>query len=366
MRRFLVCCVFLCLAIAIKANVYRYVDGYGMTFSWQKYGMSAVYYDGEEPMIFYVKDIQEDSRITTWTSGAGWYLALNESYSATSPYMKTYQREQETALSVTYRGEVQTGNDNTEHLTAYDYMTSKVVVADNTLYYPFVHHGCMLRIVYSQPSTTTKCSLILKLKEKRFTTDAKMNVVSQVLTPVNSTDSMKLDIENLELANGEDVIAYMMMYPVDLTNDTIAIKVVDNSQTIWERKVTGTKFVSGKLYQIDASSEMDSNVSDVGGQVEENVFPNLPVSSAVYPVAYTHDFVLANVGGEELKVLGTPRGDVNFDGKVTMADANLVVNMFLSNNVGFSEKTQKAADVNEDGVVTMSDANEIVNIFLGK
>lgn len=364
MRRILVCCILLCLAIVIKANVYRYVDGYGVMFSWQKYGKSAVYYDGLEPMIFYIKDIQEDSRITTWDSGAGWYLALGDSYRATSPYLKIYQREQETALPVSYGGQVQAGNDNTEHLTAYDYMTSKVVVADNTLYYPFIHHGCMLRIVYSLSSTATKSSLILKLKEKRFTTDATMNVASQVLTPVNCSDSVKLDVENLNLVNGESVVAYMMMYPVDLTNDTITVKIVENDLAVSEVKVTGANFVSGKLYQIDASAE--SGLYALNTEVVENEFPKLPISSAEYPVAYSHDFVLANVREGELKVLETPLGDVNFDGQVTMADANLVVNMFLSNNVGFSEKTQKAADVNEDGFITMADANKIVNIFLGK
>ena len=60
------------------------------------------------------------------------------------------------------------------------------------------------------------------------------------------------------------------------------------------------------------------------------------------------------------------KGDVNHDGSVTMADANLVVNYFLANDkttfVGFDIV---AADVNEDGYISMADANAIVNMFLG-
>ena len=60
----------------------------------------------------------------------------------------------------------------------------------------------------------------------------------------------------------------------------------------------------------------------------------------------------------------TIRGDVNHDGSVTMADANMVVNYFLAANKPEDFDTT-AADVNGDGEVTMADANQIVNMFLG-
>ena len=60
----------------------------------------------------------------------------------------------------------------------------------------------------------------------------------------------------------------------------------------------------------------------------------------------------------------TIRGDVNHDGSVTMADANMVVNYFLASNKPEDFDTT-AADVNGDGDITMADANQIVNMFLG-
>ena len=60
------------------------------------------------------------------------------------------------------------------------------------------------------------------------------------------------------------------------------------------------------------------------------------------------------------------KGDVNHDGSVTMADANLVVNYFLANDKTiFVDFDIVAADVNEDGYISMADANAIVNMFLG-
>ena len=57
-------------------------------------------------------------------------------------------------------------------------------------------------------------------------------------------------------------------------------------------------------------------------------------------------------------------GDVNNDGSVTMADANMVVNYYLA-----ADKPEdfdvETADVNGDGDITMADANMIVNMYLG-
>ncbi len=64
-------------------------------------------------------------------------------------------------------------------------------------------------------------------------------------------------------------------------------------------------------------------------------------------------------------VSATIKGDVNNDGSVTMADANMVVNYFLAEDKdSISGFNKEAGDVNKDGDISMADANAIVNIFL--
>lgn len=61
----------------------------------------------------------------------------------------------------------------------------------------------------------------------------------------------------------------------------------------------------------------------------------------------------------------TTIGDANGDGKITMADANIVVNYFLAEDKStITGINIKAADVNGDKTISMADANAIVNIFL--
>ena len=60
-------------------------------------------------------------------------------------------------------------------------------------------------------------------------------------------------------------------------------------------------------------------------------------------------------------------GDVNDDGSITMADANMVVNYFLATDPSsIANFNVAAADVNGDKAITMADANQIVNMFLGQ
>ena len=64
-------------------------------------------------------------------------------------------------------------------------------------------------------------------------------------------------------------------------------------------------------------------------------------------------------------------GDVNADGVITMADANMVVNYYLSDDAGKAAMVEggfnvSAANMNGDESITMADANAIVNIYLAE
>ena len=59
-----------------------------------------------------------------------------------------------------------------------------------------------------------------------------------------------------------------------------------------------------------------------------------------------------------IEAMQMKKGDVNGDDNVTMADANMIVNSFLSG------EDMEGADVNGDGSITMADANQVVNMFL--
>ena len=91
---------------------------------------------------------------------------------------------------------------------------------------------------------------------------------------------------------------------------------------------------------------------------------NLHFTSAEYRsfgIRYAEKMI--EVLGDKIR---TVAGDVNNDGSVTMADANMIVNYFLATDKNsISGFNKEAGDVNNDGDISMADANAIVNLFLG-
>lgn len=89
-------------------------------------------------------------------------------------------------------------------------------------------------------------------------------------------------------------------------------------------------------------------------------FSNVVVYDRALP-ANDVSYLCNRMGNGEFDPFYTP-GDADGDGKVTIADANMVVNYYLGNEVpGINLKN---ADVDGDGKVTIVDANMIVNMYL--
>ena len=82
--------------------------------------------------------------------------------------------------------------------------------------------------------------------------------------------------------------------------------------------------------------------------------------SSCTDAAYAHADAANNPG----YFTGTFRvGDVNKDGKITIADVTALVNIILGKTTTYVERL---ADVNGDHKVTIADVTALVNIILGK
>ncbi len=139
----------------------------------------------------------------------------------------------------------------------------------------------------------------------------------------------------------------------------------------------GADFVAGNsaLYEAcpDAPKEFTDTIT-YGITAADQTVGRYPDGANAYYVMHHPTIGKANsmqgadsfVAADYINEVAYMIGDVNCDGQITIADANMVTNYFL----GILDKTasfsEKAADVNGDGVITIADANAIVNIFLNK
>ena len=127
----------------------------------------------------------------------------------------------------------------------------------------------------------------------------------------------------------------------DVTEHYMAFSASDLSQDVTSGLESGKGYVLELYYKVTTT---DGSTIDFGKDKDGMKF--------YFSIAESSEVIL---------------GDVNGDGSITMADANMVVNYFLATDPSsIANFNVAAADVNGDKAITMADANQIVNIFLGQ
>ncbi len=131
----------------------------------------------------------------------------------------------------------------------------------------------------------------------------------------------------------------------------------------------GETFQSGKHYGVWFTVVPVSGKQFHAERTEYRINTPTTVTATDIPArGYTIGNAVVARQGSQQALLGyifSLPGDVNGDGNVTMADANAVVNYFLSTDKeNITNFNVASANINGDEDITMADANQIVNGFL--
>ena len=139
----------------------------------------------------------------------------------------------------------------------------------------------------------------------------------------------------------------------------------------------GADFVAANSALYEAYPKCPKEFTDTlayGVTAADNTVGRYPDGAATYYVMHHPTICKANSKQGADSVAGVDyadevtyiTGDVNGDGEVTVADANMIVNHYTGNLDGTEKFSEKAADMNGDGEITIADANEIVNMYVGQ
>lgn len=163
--------------------------------------------------------------------GGGWAMK-SSSYTAYSPFERSYYYKEKNKLPISILGQTQNGNDNTDHLGAYDIQIAKGEKPEvGSLTFQFTRKVALVRMEITAPKAATWASISLK-SNTSFTTEAEMNLSLETptLTPVKTSNTVTLKLTNVNTTSEDlSIIAYMMLLPVDLTNKTLSVKLTDNT-----------------------------------------------------------------------------------------------------------------------------------------
>lgn len=174
--------------------------------------------------------INEGGSKTCSFDGGGWAMK-SSSYTAYSPFKRSFYYEDKDALPISMLGQTQKGNDNADHLGTYDIQIAKGnKPEEGSLVFQFNRFVALARLEITAPKAATWASITLE-SDALFTTEATMNLAleTSTVTSVSTSNSVTLNLENvITTSDNLSIIAYMMLLPVDLTGKTLSVKLTDS------------------------------------------------------------------------------------------------------------------------------------------
>lgn len=342
---------------ALSGN-YHYTSGAGMTCHWSAEDVLGVYTQSGTRIKFWVSEIGQGGHKAGITAN-GWALAANAEYYAYMPYSPDYYINSNpiTALPVSYLGQRQTQNGSASHLQSYDYMHSVAQTTDASADFDFKHYGSVLHIAYKLPKAMTVSAIDMTTNGKVIPVKAMMNLPEQRMDITERDSVLSLAMENIQMEKGDTLDAFMMLPPVDLSEQSLTFSLIDvEAGDTLAIMTKGCNIVAGRLYEVPLC-KIERLVQDVTTTDSQD---NALQSSLLLPCAEVSDFPVDEENRFHLELAG----DANGDEELTMEDAYLIVRYFL----GFPNVkiNLRLADANGDGVVTMADANEVMNLIKNK
>ncbi len=188
---------------------------------------------------------------TATFNGGGWALKASSTYAAYYPF-NFYNRDM-TKIPVSYSGQAQEGNNSTAHIGSYDFMAASVTTPSNgAVTFDLKHMGClvMLQTDLGEAKTLTKVSLKSDALDAPFTTAGTIDLtaVAPQIEATSTSNTLEIPLKNFTVATNETSTIYLMLAPVNLTDENLEITLSDESGEYIKFLVEGKEFVAGKAY----------------------------------------------------------------------------------------------------------------------
>ena len=351
------------------AAIYKYQQNGGVSFEWQNTDVASLFSTSGTIMEISAVSVDDVDKHRVTMSNNGWAFVPNVTYYGSYPYSVYHKLAQSpyTALPISYNQQTQMANDNTAHLTAVDYMTAQTASSANALSISYTHLGSIMRIAAYIPEAKTFSSLILSTKDNSawFAAKATMNTTNNTISATEVVSTATLTLNNITVASGDSLIAYMMMPPTDLSGKSIMLSLNATDGSALQTYIAGVNIQAGKVYPVSVGKENYFKVSSSGSNdnseevlsLQADMGEKRTTEQITTATAYATDFTLD--AENELKPFLL--GDVNLDGVVNVTDAVIVINHYQARTT--EELDFNVSDVNGDNNINVTDAVGIINIY---
>lgn len=236
----------------------------GASFTWDEDDVIGIFPDKGDQVSF-AMDEGAGTQTATF-SGGGWALKSSAKYAAYYPHV--YENRDLTAIPVSYVGQTQNGNGNTDHIGAYDFMAAGVSTPENgAVAFDMQHLGVLvqLTITIDRPSTVNK---IVLNSSAGFTKTGIIDLTAEKPSIASKAESNTLEIflNNATTTKADkNLLIYFMTAPVDLTDSELTATIHFDNETTCDIKLTGKNLQAGKAYRLAAEVKLLTDYIDEYG-----------------------------------------------------------------------------------------------------
>ena len=237
-----------------SAVSYTYDVNKGISFSWQYDDALGVYTTKGTRIKHWALSVSDDGKAASFSS-YGWSLVENRKYYLYYPYNDSYYLNDTpiTSLPITFEGQVQSENKSLAHLAAYDYMIGEGNTEETTADFKLNHMCSVIRIEYVSPKSAVYTNIALKAPDNLFCRTANMNLETQSINPMGKERYASLQLDNIEVNEGDTLVAYMVVAPVDLSGWNIKLTITSDDGEEINLDVLANELRAGKLYLLNTT-----------------------------------------------------------------------------------------------------------------
>ena len=220
----------------------------GASFAWDEDDVIGIFPDKGDQVSFAME--QGAGTQTATFTGGGWALKSSSKYAAYYPHV--YENRDLTKIPVSYVGQTQNGNGNTDHIGAYDFMAAGVSTPENgAVAFDMQHLGALVQLTITVPEPSTLTKVVLT-SSTEFTEIGTIDLTAEIpaITAVTQSNTLEIALNNVTTTEAnEKVIVYFMMAPVDLTDSELTATTYYVNETSSEIELTKNNLQPGKAYR---------------------------------------------------------------------------------------------------------------------
>ena len=248
--------------LSASAASYTFDINKGISFSWQYDDVIGVYTTKGTRIKHWALDVSDGGKAATFSS-YGWSLVEKRKYYLYYPYNDSYFKNDTpiTNLPITFDGQMQSGNNSLSHIATYDYMIGEGITDDNSADFKLNHLCSVIRIEYVSPKSAVYTNVALRTTDNVFCRTAEMNLETQSINPTGKDSYASLRLDRIEVEEGETLVAYLVVAPVDLTGWDVKLAIATEDGGEVEFDVQANELRAGKLYLLNTTEIVEKSLS---------------------------------------------------------------------------------------------------------